>query len=329
VTVEATGLSLGLLDDTDIVQLAEELRYDSIWTGEGQGKSAFGKLERWATCTTDIGLGASIVNVFSRTPAVLAQSVATLDVHSDGRAILGLGVAHPGVVEGFHGTPFERPLPRMAEYITLLRRYLDGVAEPYDGEFFSPARTSFWDAFEPYRPDVPIYNAALGPVNVRLTGQYTDGWIPYLYPPDQFAEAQEWLREGAERAGRDVAEVTVAMYLLTSVADDHETALRAAADHVVQYFRSIPGYYERVAREAGYGEAVDRAQAAATDAEAAAALPTELVESMGLVGTEDAVRAQLAELRDAGLDLPIVRVPMSADEEALRRTIEALAPRRK
>lgn len=324
---ERTGLSIGLLDDPDLVRLAEELRYDSIWTGEGQGMSAFGKLERWATYTSRIGLGASIVNVFSRTPAALAQSVATLDAHSDGRAILGLGVAHPGVVEGFHGVDFERPLPRMAEYITLLRRYLSGVSEPFEGEFFSPDRTSFWDAFDPVRSEIPIYNAALGPANVRLTGQYADGWIPYLYPPEQFAEAQGWLREGAERAGRDVEEITVAMYLLTSVADDHETAVRAAADHVVQYFRSIPGYYERVARDAGYGDAVDAAQAAASDAEAAAALPPELVESMGLVGTEREVRSQLDGLRDAGLDLPIVRAPMSADEDALRRTIEAVAPR--
>jgi alkanesulfonate monooxygenase SsuD/methylene tetrahydromethanopterin reductase-like flavin-dependent oxidoreductase (luciferase family) len=324
---ERTGLSIGLLDDTDLVTLAEKLRYDSIWTGEGQGKSAFGKLERWATCTDDIGLGASIVNVFSRTPAALAQSVATLDSHSNGRAILGLGVAHPGVVEGFHGTSFERPLPRMAEYITLVRRYLGGVAEPFEGEFFSPARTSFWDAFEPPRSHVPIYNAALGPANVRLTGQYADGWIPYLYPPERFAEAQEWLRAGAEQGGRDVDDIDVAMYLLTSVDDDRETALAAAADHVVQYFRSIPGYYERVARDAGYGAAVDEARAAPTDAEAAASLPTALVESMGLVGTEREVRAGLDDLREAGLDLPILRAPMSADEDALRRTIEALAPR--
>jgi len=83
--------------------------YESAWAAEGQGKSAFGKLERWAVHTERIGLATGIVNVFSRTPAAIAQAVATLDAHSGGRAVLGLGVAHPGVVEGFHGAEFERP----------------------------------------------------------------------------------------------------------------------------------------------------------------------------------------------------------------------------
>ena len=326
VTSKRTALSIGLLDDLNVVREAEELGYESIWTGEGQGKTAFGKLERWATATDSIGLGASIVNVYSRTPAALAQSVATLDEHSGGRASLGLGVAHPGVVEDFHGVPFERPLPRMAEYITLVRRYLAGVAEPFEGEFFSPERTRFWDAFEPVRADVPIYNAALGPANVRLTGEYADGWIPYLYPIARFREAQGWLREGAERAGPSVEDIDVAMYLLTSVAEDTDEAYRAAAHHVVQYLRHILGYYEGIAREAGYGDEVDAAQAADSDEAAIEQLSEGFVESVGVVGTAAEVRAQLAELRDAGLDLPIVRAPMSADEGGLRETMAALAP---
>jgi alkanesulfonate monooxygenase SsuD/methylene tetrahydromethanopterin reductase-like flavin-dependent oxidoreductase (luciferase family) len=326
VTSERTALSIGLLDDLEIISEAERLGYESIWTGEGQGKTAFGKLERWATAADEIGLGASIVNVFSRTPAVLAQATATLDAHSDGRASLGLGVAHPGVVDGFHGVPFERPLHRMAEYITLVRRYLAGVDEPFEGEFFTPERTSFWDAFEPVRADVPIYNAALGPDNVRLTGEYADGWIPYLYPIDRFREAMGWLGEGAERAGRSVDDVDVAMYLLTSVDEDVDAAYRAAAHHVVQYLRHIPGYYEGIAREAGYDDEVDAAQAADTDTDAVDELSEEFVESVGVVGTPDDVRAQLGELRDAGLDLPIVRAPMSADKDGLRDTMATLAP---
>jgi alkanesulfonate monooxygenase SsuD/methylene tetrahydromethanopterin reductase-like flavin-dependent oxidoreductase (luciferase family) len=326
VTSERTALSIGLLDDLEIISEAERLGYESIWTGEGQGKTAFGKLERWATATDEIGLGASIVNVFSRTPAVLAQATATLDAHSDGRASLGLGVAHPGVVDGFHGVPFERPLHRMAEYITLVCRYLAGVDEPFEGEFFTPERTSFWDAFEPVRADVPIYNAALGPDNVRLTGEYADGWIPYLYPIDRFREAMGWLGEGAERAGRSVDDVDVAMYLLTSVDEDVDAAYRAAAHHVVQYLRHIPGYYEGIAREAGYDDEVDAAQAADTDTDAVDELSEEFVESVGVVGTPDDVRAQLGELRDAGLDLPIVRAPMSADKDGLRDTMATLAP---
>jgi len=198
--------------------------YESAWAAEGQGKSAFGKLERWAVHTERIGLATGIVNVFSRTPAAIAQAVATLDAHSGGRAVLGLGVAHPGVVEGFHGAEFERPLPRMAEYIELVRRYLRGDPEGYDGEFFSPSRTAFWEAFAPERASIPIYNGALGPGNVRLTGQFADGWVPNLYPDSQFKEAKGWLADGAARGDRDPASIDVAMYVLTAVDEDPERA---------------------------------------------------------------------------------------------------------
>jgi len=325
-TTERVAVSIGLMDDLDLVRRAEALGYESVWTGEGQGLAAFGKLERWATVTDTVGLGASIVNVFSRSPAALAQEVATLDVHSGGRASLGLGVAHPGVVEGFHGMAFERPLARLAEYVTLIRRYLRGEAAPYEGTFFSPERTSFWAAFEPERASIPIYNAALGPANVRLTGELADGWIPYLYPLDRFEEALGWLAAGAERAGRDPDEVDVAMYLLAAIDDDPDAAHRAAAHHVVQYFRGIPGFYDRVAEEAGFESEVEAARAAPTDEEAAAALGDDLVGQLALVGTREEVRGQLADLRSAGLDLPIVRAPMSADRDGVRRTIEALAP---
>jgi len=317
---------MGLLDDLDLVRRAEDLGYDSVWTGEGQGKTAFGKLERWATATEEVGLGASIVNVYSRTPAAIAQAVATLDDHSNGRAILGLGAAHPGVVEAFHGVEFDRPIARVAEYITLVRRYLRGDGRPFDGKFHSPSRTSFWEALDPVRAEIPVYNAALGPDNVRLTGQYADGWIPYLYPLDRFREAQEWLAEGADRADRSVSEIDVAMYLLVVVDDDPERAIDTAADHVVQYFRAIPGYYDRIARESGYEDEVEAATAAPTDDAAADALSDEFVRSVGLVGTEAEVGERLAELREAGLELPIVRPPMSADRQAVLRTMDAVAP---
>lgn len=115
---ERIGVLFSRIDDLQLVKLTEELGYESVWAAEGQGKVAFGKLERWATVTEDIELATGIINVFSRTPAALAQALATLDIHSNGRAIGGLGVAHPGVVEDFHGAEFERPLARMHEYHT-------------------------------------------------------------------------------------------------------------------------------------------------------------------------------------------------------------------
>lgn len=325
---ERTGVLFALRDDPDLVALAERRGYESVWAAEGQGTTAFGRLERWATVTDEISLATGIVNVFSRTPATLAQAAATLDAHSDGRAVLGLGVAHPGVVEEFHGVPFERPLARLREYVDLLGRYLRGDASTFDGEFYAPARTAFWDGFEPRRTSIPVYNAALGERNVTLTGEVADGWLPNLYPRSRFETATEWLARGARRAGRSPDEVDVATYVLTSVDDDRARARRAAAEHVAYYLRDIPGYYARVAREAGFGAEVDRARAADSTPAAARELSDAFLDAVALWGTAAEVRRGVADLRAAGVDLPVVRAPAGVDRPRVRRTVEALAPDR-
>ncbi|QCS45062.1 LLM class flavin-dependent oxidoreductase [Natrinema versiforme] len=323
---ERTGVLFSTRDDLELVRTAEELGFESVWAAEGQGETAFGKLERWATVTDEIGLATGIVNPFSRTPAATAQAIATLDAHSGGRAILGLGVAHPGVVEGFHGVDFDRPLARLAEYVELVRRYLAGDPGAFDGDFFAPDRTAFWDAFDPVRSEIPIYNAALGPGNVRLTGELADGWLPNLYPEARFETALEWLETGADRAGRAVDDIDVAMYVLVSVADDPERARAAAAEHVATYFRDIPGYYDRVAAEAGFEPMIDAIRAAPTTEAAAAAVEDEFLDHVAVVGDEAAVRERLTALRDAGVDLPIVRAPIGVDRAADERLLRATRP---
>ncbi|ELZ59651.1 MULTISPECIES: LLM class flavin-dependent oxidoreductase [unclassified Haloferax] len=323
---DRTAVLFALRDDPSLVVRAEELGYESAWAAEGQGKTAFGKLERWAVHTGEIGLATGIVNVFSRTPAALAAAAATLDDHSDGRAILGLGVAHPGVVETFHGVEFDRPLSRLHEYVDLVRRYLRGDADSFDGEFFSPERTSFWDAFDPVREEIPIYNGALGPANVRLTGQVADGWLPNLYPRPQFEEALAWLDTGASRAGRDASDVDVAMYVLTAVHDDPDEARRAAAEHVAYYLRDVPGYYDRAAEQAGFADEVEAVRAAPTTEAGARELSAEFLDLVALVGTPDDVRGRLVELREMGVDLPVVRAPAGVDREWVARTLEVFAP---
>lgn len=321
-----TGILFALRDDLDLVQQAESFGYESVWTAEGQGRTAFGKLERWATATEQIGLATGIANVFSRTPATLALAAATLDAHSGGRAILGLGVAHPGVVEEFHGAEFDRPLARLREYIQLFRRYLRGEASEFDGEFYTPRRTSFWEAFTPVREEIPVYNAALGEGNVTLTGEYADGWLPNLYPPSRFKTALEWLDRGTERTGRESTDVDVAMYILASVDENPDAARRAAADHVAYYLRDIPGYYARVAKEAGFGETVKTVQAADSREEAVNRLNDKFLNHVAVYGTADEARERVMQLRQMGVDLPIVRAPAHADRDAVERMLETFAP---
>jgi alkanesulfonate monooxygenase SsuD/methylene tetrahydromethanopterin reductase-like flavin-dependent oxidoreductase (luciferase family) len=324
---ERTGVLFSLRDDPVLVQRAEALGYESAWAAEGQGKTAFGKLERWATATDEIGLATGIVNVFSRSPAALAQAVATLDAHSDGRAILGLGVAHPGVVEEFVGTEFDRPLARLAEYVELVRCYLRGEPDAFDGEFYNPTRPRFWAAFEPERESIPIYNGALGPENVRLTGALADGWLPNLFPASRLPEAFEWLEAGAKSTGRSVADVDVAMFVLTAVHDNKTLARRAAAEHLAYYLRDIPGFYDRVAENAGFSDDVGAVRAADSTEAAADAVSDAFVDHVAVIGTPEVVRARIDDLRDRGVALPIVRAPAGTDREWVERTLTACAPR--
>jgi alkanesulfonate monooxygenase SsuD/methylene tetrahydromethanopterin reductase-like flavin-dependent oxidoreductase (luciferase family) len=214
----------------------------------------------------------------------------------------------------------------MHEYIELVRRYLSGDPEGFDGEFFSPARTSFWDAFEPERAEIPVYNGALGPANVRLTGEYADGWLPNLYPESQFEEALDWLATGANRADRDPADVDVAMYVLTAVHEDREAARRAAAEHVAYYVRDIPGYYDRAAEEAGFGDDIAAIRGAPSTEAGADHVSDGLLDRLAVVGTPEEARAQLDGFRELGVDLPIVRAPAGTDRAWVERTLEAFAP---
>ena len=324
---ERTGVLFSTRDDLELVTRAEELGYESVWTAEGQGKTAFGKLERWATVTSEISLATGIVNIFARTPASTAQSIATLDAHTDGRAILGLGVAHPGVIEAFHGVTFDRPLSRLDEYVELVRRYLRGDTTPFDGEYYTPTRTRFWDAFEPVRSEVPIYNAALGPGNVRLTGAKFDGWLPNLYPIDRFQDALGWLETGADRTGRSVDDIDVAMYVLIAIDDDPDVARDKAREHIAYYLRDIPGYYGRVAAMAGFEDEVERAEQAASTADAAATLSDDFVDLMSVTGTPDDIESGMQELRDTGVELPVVRAPIGAETADIERMLSVCAPR--
>ncbi|WP_396613849.1 LLM class flavin-dependent oxidoreductase (plasmid) [Haloferax sp. S1W] len=325
-SLDRVGLFLPTEDSTELVRLAEDLGYESVWAGEGQGRSAFGKLEAWAVATDRIGLATGIVNVFTRTPATIAQEIATLDSHSNGRAILGLGTAHPGVVEGFHGTSFERPLPRVAEYIRLIRRYLASEASAYEGTFYSPDRTSFWDAFEPLRDAIPIYNAALGQANVRLTGELADGWVPNFYPRERFTEARDWLAVGADRGGRRADDIDVAMYILVVADENQATAREQAARHIAFYVRDIPGYYARSLREVGYEDVVNRIEAASSTNAGSAEVTDDLIDSLAIAGTPTEVRAELASLVEAGVDLPIIRAPTGTDHATIESMLRAVAP---
>ena len=266
----------------------------------------------------------AILNVFSRTPALLAMSAASLDRVSDGRARLGIGTSHPSTVEGLHGLPFERPVTRIEETVELLARFFDdGGPVSYDGDCFSVDG----ERFRPLDVDVPVYNAALGTRNRWLTGRLCDGWVPNQIPMGALGDYFETVADGAKAAGRDPDDIHVTPWVPAAVSDDGEVARDAIRECIAFYIGNFK-FYRNTVGEA-YPESADRiAEIWAEDRSSAAdAVGEELVETMGIAGTPDRAHRQLRELAaDPLIDVPVLSFPPTADQDLIERTIEVLSP---
>jgi alkanesulfonate monooxygenase SsuD/methylene tetrahydromethanopterin reductase-like flavin-dependent oxidoreductase (luciferase family) len=325
-SLDRTGVlvSPGLSDPTAFAVRAEELGYDSAWTNELWFESGVVRLTDIAARTERIDLGTAILNVFSRSPAVLAMTAATLDRISEGRMTLGVGTSTRKAVEDLHGVAWDDPNPvrRAHETIELTREFLAGSGRvEYDGEAHHAAD------FPALGREVPIYHAALGPANRRVVGRLCDGWIPHNVPFPDLADAFEYIAEHAEEADRDPEAITVAPYVPSCVAEDATVARQHLREHVAYYVGNGEGYRKAVAERFPEGaEAVAERWRAGDRPEAAEAVTDEMVAALGVAGTPEAAREQFREI--AGMDVvdrPLVVVPNGAESQA-DLTLEELAP---
>lgn len=310
---------------------AEEFGYDSAWMGELWGTSSVVALTELAVRTERIGLGTAIVNVFSRTPAVLAMTAATLDRTAGGRFTLGVGTSTKKAVEDLHGMDWSDPNPvrRAHETIELAKRFLgDGGRVEYDGEVFDVADFPSLDV------DVPVYHAALGKANRRVVARLADGWMPHNVPFPDLKESFEYVAEHAREAGRDPDDIAVAPYVPAAVADDADEARDAVRGHLAYYVGSGKGYERAVAtrfpEEAGEIAAHWRGDGRERDRGAAKGTVTdEMIGALGVAGTPETARDQLRALLEMdAVDEPLIAVPQNASKGMVDRTVEELSPER-
>ncbi|HXG67099.1 MAG TPA: LLM class flavin-dependent oxidoreductase, partial [Blastocatellia bacterium] len=167
----------------ECVRAADACGYDSFWLPEAWEREAFATLAEIALRTERIGIATGIINVFSRSPALIAMGAATLDEISGGRVRLGLGTSGARVIEDFHGVPYRKPLTRLKETIQIIRLLLAGERVDFEGDCFRLKR--FKLGFKPLRADIPIYVAALTPKSLRQLGHVADGWLPTHWPREQ------------------------------------------------------------------------------------------------------------------------------------------------
>ena len=305
----------------NFVRAADEGGVHSIWVAEAWGQDAVPMMTQLVERTKNIQIGSGILNTFSRTPGLMAQTFGTLDLLSNGRMIIGLGSSGANVIEHFHGVPFRRPLQRMHEYVDIINTLMRGEKLVHHGKIFNLDR-GFTLRFDVLRPHIPIFIASLTPKSVVQTAQIADGWLPIWTPLQDVEKEINAFRAAAAKAGRDPKSLTVrapGTVHVTSSKNIDRVRQGVAGGFAFYVSRMGTFYYEHVSR-LGYGEeaaaiksAFDKSGSAAATAE----VPAEMQQGLGFVtDSVDAARERLAAQEAAGIDLHSIDVQAETPKEA-------------
>ena len=312
----------------DCVTLAESLGYESAWVAEGHGGDQFATLSGCAVRTSTIRLGTSITSVYVRSIPTIAMAAATVDDLSGGRFILGLGSSHKVQVEPEHGVPYGKPLTRTRESVEIIRTLLREGEVCYEGETVRIENFDLW--FEPRRPDIPIYVAAVFPKMMALCGEIADGVILTRSTLETGRLVRQHISEGAKRTVRNPTQVAVTSLLPTSVAGTREEALDAMRPGLAFYAGFFPRYNRLIAEHGFADEAAAIAEAWSRDDRKAAVgfVTDQMVDATGIAGTPEECRERIEAYRDSGIDLPIIS-PFARGHRAkaaFEAAIKACAP---
>ena len=309
------------------VKVAEDLGVESVWVAEAWGRDAFSILTQLALATEKIQLGTAIVNVFSRTPGVMAMTFGTLDDLSAGRAIIGLGSSGKNVIEHWHGVPFDKPATRLREYIEIINMIMRQEKLNYDGKVFKMER-GFTAQFPTYRDHIPTYIASITPKSVIQTGEIADGWIPIYWSKDKIGDGVAMLMEGAKKAGKTRADITVAPSTMLQITDagTAEQVRMAARGPIAFYIGRMGTFYYEMLESHGYEEEVAKVKAgwaARAPRAAAAGVSDRLLDQTAVVGPVESCAEQLDERRALGVDLPIINM-VGKDAMEMGKILEKL-----
>jgi F420-dependent oxidoreductase-like protein len=310
--------------DVERVRHVERLGYDSVWSAEAYGSDALTPLAYLAAITTRIRLGTAVVQLAARTPAATAMAFGTLDALSGGRAILGLGVSGPQIVEGWYGQPWGKPAQRMRDYVAIVRKVFaregpvshEGreISLPYTG----PGAVGMGKPLKSIlhaNPRIPILLATGSEATVRLTAEIADGWLSFGFRPGMMSLYRPWLEEGFARAGGGKSFGGFEIYANSSVVitDDVKEVLNGMKPMTAFYVGGM-GHPElnfhrkRMERE-GYPEAAQRIQElflAGRREEAIQGVPDEYLDDGALVGPPERIRKRVRPWLDSGATTLIV-----------------------
>lgn len=316
------GLNVGYwgatpVDNVALAQEADRLGFHSVWTAEAYGSDAVSPLVWLAAQTKQINVGTAIMQMTARVPAMTAMTAATLDLLTNGRFILGLGMSGPQVVEGWHGNLYGKPLERTREYVSIVRTILKReVPLEHHGEHYDiPVQggTGLGKPLKlivhPKRKDLPIYLAAIGPKNIALAAEIADGWIPTFFSPYRMNVFKPSLNEGFAKAGnsKSLANFDLAPFVPVLMGDDAQACLSMVKPSLALYVGGMgarnKNFYNELVCRYGYEADAKKIQdlyLSGKKAEAAEAVPDALADEVSLCGPKERIKERLHAYRDAG-----------------------------
>lgn len=332
----------GFTETVEELREFEAVGLDLVLLPEAYSFDAVSQLGFLAARTSTVHLASSILNIYSRTPALLAMTAAGLDYVSGGRFELGLGASGPQVVEGFHGMRYGAPLGRTREVVEICRQVWRREPLVHEGKNFQLPLTAEQGGTglgkplklinHPVRSSIPITLAALGPKNVELAAEIADGWQPMFYLPEAMETTfAPWLDAG--RSKRDPALGTLdivagVQLLITDDPDELERGLAAVREQIALYVGGMgargKNFYNELACRYGFEAAAAEVQELYLKGErtaAAAAVPDALVHGVALVGSEGHVRERVSAFAESGVTTLAV-APQAATHQRRRDDVE-------
>ena len=302
----------------DLIQQAESMGYDSVWTAEAYGNDAVTSAAYVLAQTSKIRVGTAIMQMPARTPAMCAMTAMSLDQLSGGRFIVGLGASGPQVVEGWHGVPYGKPVTRTKEYIQIMRKIFEreGPVE-FDGQMYqmpnqSEGTTGLGKPLKSIltaASDIPIYTASITPAGLRCAGEVADGVFPVWMDPNKYDVLGESIGHGFEKAGngKSLKDFDVAPFVTVAMNDDLDTAYDALRPWLALYIGGMgaknKNFYHDYATRLGYGDAADQIQElylSGKKPEAEALVPNELLDEVSLIGPRERIIERLGPWKEAG-----------------------------
>ncbi len=320
-------LSTGMFFDGDAQRMAKRLQdleaagIDLVYIPEIYGFDQISVLGYLAACTERIELMTGIVNVYSRSPALIAQSAATIDALSGGRFTLGLGTSGPQVVEGWHGTPFKKPLGRTRDTVEICRKVWSGDKVSHEGRAVTlplPKEDGGSGLGKPlkfmnrmHRQDIPVVIASIGPKNVEMTAEIADGWQPIHFVPDRFDLVWgDALEAGRAKRSPELATLDIFAGGMVGIGQGEtvDRTREAARGHVAFYVGGMgaksQNFYNDLFARYGWVDEAEQIQdlfLSGKRAEATAAVPDEYVGLANLIGDESHVRQRLDVYKGVGV----------------------------